>query len=348
MLPEMARIRIVDAWLRHPAGAPIQQRAIMVVAEAWAEQRVLMRAYASSPDQTLPTIVLHGTHLAIGPAGVDAHGPWGIHVQPPADGRAQRLREELEVAARRLAGSKGNPPRLMDEESAFERRHTGHWAPGTPPNLPAGAGRQPYYEPSPHQPGPPPGSPAPASTGLPGAAGHPQASWPGPAAPPAPAPAPAAPGWHAGPWHAPVPRAAPNAPTVHLGAPGAGVRPAPAPGRAATAVGLARGAGAQLGAGPRPGGARGPVAPRAGARRLASLIRRTMPIGFHLTGEELAVLDALDAAPSLTATRVAELVGTGDAVAWMQRLMAKLAGYGIDLIEATPGPGGELVYALRR
>jgi hypothetical protein len=46
----MARIRIVDAWRRSPVSPEIRQRAIMVVAEAWAEQRVLMRAYAESEE----------------------------------------------------------------------------------------------------------------------------------------------------------------------------------------------------------------------------------------------------------------------------------------------------------
>ena len=130
----------------------------MVVAEAWSEQRVLMRAYANSTDQTLPTITLHGQALAIGPAGLEPHGPWGIHVEPPAQGRAQVLRHELQLAARRLAGSKGNPPRLMDEESSFDRKATNFWAPGTPPDLPPRSGKtmpayyEPGYEPG-HQPG---------------------------------------------------------------------------------------------------------------------------------------------------------------------------------------------------
>ena len=131
----------------------------MVVAEKWAEQRVLMRAFANSADQTRPTIFLHGTQLAIGPAGIDPSGSWGIHVEPPIDGRAQELRGQLELAARRLAGSKGNPPRLMDEVPAFEGKVTHHWAPGTPPALPATTGASgpgDYYEPTPAVGGPPP------------------------------------------------------------------------------------------------------------------------------------------------------------------------------------------------
>jgi hypothetical protein len=135
----MARIRIVDEWLRSPVSPPTRYRTIMVVAETWGEQRVLMRAFADSDDQTRPTIVLHGAELAVGPAGTDPHGAWGLHVEPPADGRAQELREQLELAARRLAGSKASPPRLVDEASTFDRKRTNHWAPGTPRDLPAGA-----------------------------------------------------------------------------------------------------------------------------------------------------------------------------------------------------------------
>src|SRR5688572_29584028 len=128
----MARIRIVDEWLRSPVSPPTRHRAIMVIADSWSEQRVLMRAFAASEDQTRPTIVLHGAVLAIGPAGTDPHGHWGIHVEPPADGRAQELRGQLELAAKRLAGTKGNPPRLVDEESRFERKPTNNGAPGAP------------------------------------------------------------------------------------------------------------------------------------------------------------------------------------------------------------------------
>lgn len=136
----MARIRIVDEWLRSPVSAPTRYRSVMVVADAWAEQRVLMRAYQTCPDQTRPTIVLHGAELAIGPAGMEPYGAWGIHVEPPVDGRAQELRGQLELAARRMAGSKGNPPRLEDEAPRADARRTGVWLPDTPPQ----AG---YYEP---------------------------------------------------------------------------------------------------------------------------------------------------------------------------------------------------------
>jgi hypothetical protein len=133
----MAKIRVVDAWLRSPSAAPTYARAVMVVAEKWAEQRILLRAYASSRNQLAPSIVLQSDELAIGPAGLDANGPWGIHVVPLADGRAQELVNFLQSAARRVAGSKGNPPRLADEDSTFDREPTGNWDVGAPRMVPA-------------------------------------------------------------------------------------------------------------------------------------------------------------------------------------------------------------------
>jgi hypothetical protein len=349
MLGRMARIRIVDAWLRCPTSPPTYQRAVMVVAEAWAEQRVLMHAYTHSPDQTRPTVALHGAELAIGPAGTDPHGPWGIHIEPPADGRAQNVRDELELAARRLAGSKGNPPRLMDEESPFDRKRTNHWAPGTPPDLDAGS-PPPYYEPS--QPAPH-AMPAPAQHAMPAPAQHatPAAQHAAPA--PMPAPARSAQARHAGAWQVPV--ATPTAPTVNMPALDTTVAgidhpdvrsPDAAP--ATTAFGFANGAGAQIGAGARIGSPAGPDPGHMSRRRLVSVVRRTMPIGFELTRTEMAVLDALDAAPWLNAARVAEIAGVHDGGAWMQQLIEKLDHHGLDLIETLSGSGGEPAYALRR
>ncbi len=360
----MARIRIVDAWLRCPTTHPTHQRAVMVVAESWAEQRVLMRAYANSPDQTRPTIPLHGLELAIGPAGTDPHGPWGIHVEPPADGRAQNLRDELEIAARRLTGSKGNPPRLMDEESSFDRKRTNHWAPGTPRDPPEGAATG-YYEPN-------EAARAPAGAMRPDTSELTPPHWPGAAVPgqplavtPGPGLAPEPPAWPAAGWPVYVPAASPTAPTMGIPAlgpgegPGAGSEHGPAriePAEphaqpavhAATAYGFSQGAGAQIGAGARLGNPSGPDPGHARGRRLVSVVRRTMPIGFQLTPEEMAVLDALDAAPWLSQTRVAEIAGVRDGGAWMQQLIGKLSQHGLDLIEMISASGGEPAYALRR
>ena len=144
----MASIRIVDTWLRSPASSPSHYRSVMVIAEKWAEQRVLMRAYADSRDQTRPTIVLHGEELAIGPAGLDINGSWGIHVAPTVDdsaSRAQEIKAQLESAARRLAGSKGNPPRLTDEEPTFDLEPTANWGPGAPRVLPKRSDTQQHH-----------------------------------------------------------------------------------------------------------------------------------------------------------------------------------------------------------
>src|SRR5437868_5838354 len=139
----MAQIRIVDDWRRSPASGPSHYRSVMVIAEKWAEQRVLMRAYAESRDQLRPTIMLHGTELAIGPAGLDLNGPWGIHVGDSPESRAPHIKEQLEASARRLAGSKGNPPRLADEAATFDREPTANWNPGAPRVLPSRPANQP-------------------------------------------------------------------------------------------------------------------------------------------------------------------------------------------------------------
>src|SRR3954454_1661000 len=128
----MAQIRIVDDWRRSPAAGPSHYRSVMVIAEKWAEQRVLMRAYTESRDQLRPTIMLHGTELAIGPAGLDLNGPWGIHVGDNPEIRAPHIKDQLETSARRLSGSKGNPPRLSDEAPTFDREPTANWGPGAP------------------------------------------------------------------------------------------------------------------------------------------------------------------------------------------------------------------------
>src|SRR4029079_18345952 len=106
----MAQIRFVDDWLRSPASPPSHYRSVMVIAEKWAEQRVLMRAYAQSRDQTMPTIMMHAVELAIGPAARDANGRWGIHVGQHPHMDAQQVKAAFEDSARRIAGSKGNPP----------------------------------------------------------------------------------------------------------------------------------------------------------------------------------------------------------------------------------------------
>jgi hypothetical protein len=334
----LARIRIIDEWLRSPVAPPSRYRAVMVVAESWSEQRVLMRAFASCGDQTRPTIVLHGIVLAIGPAGLEPHGEWGIHVEPPVDGRAQELRTELELAARRLAGSKGNPPRLADEVSRFENKATHLWAPGTPPDVPAGAPAtrmgHGYYEPAELV----------ARTSRPMLVeGNPQPAFAPPdrqtvLAPP----------------HAPPPDGRSRTGTIPMAPLFGGLA------ASATAETSTESVGSRTRPGflppPMPGPRTGsmtmppvPAAPPAASTQLtfASLVGRTMPLGLQLTQIERDVLDALGRAP-LTADEIGRLVGEADPVPWMERLMHKLAQLGLDMVATGVARTGELTYLLRR
>jgi hypothetical protein len=364
----MARIRIVDDWLRSPASQPTHYRSIMVVADSWAEQRVLMRAYAQSGDQTRPTIVLHGQELAIGPAGTDPHESWGIHVQPPVDGRAQELKDQLELAARRMSGSKGNPARLADEQAPFERKRTNNWAPGAPRDVPGGP-PQGYYEPqvaasqsaaaaiaashhaaqviappddpvSPYSAAPPsaptmfvppaqtaqfvpPAQPAQFVPQAPPAQFVPQAAAPvNPGERKTPMPV-QAPGRRRG-WTSPIPIAASAAATP-----------------ARTALGYDSGAGAQSAVvrlGLRP----------AVSARLARLVDRTVPADFTITPHERDVINALGEREQLTARQIGQMIGVADPVTWMERLVLKLASYGLDLVAPGAPAGGEPTYVLRR
>jgi hypothetical protein len=353
----MARIRIVDEWIRSPVSPPTAYRTVMVVAEKWAEQRVLMRAYAESRDQIRPTIMLHGQELAIGPASIDANGPWGIHVQPPSDGRAQELQDQLELAARRLAGSKGNPPRLEDEESAFERKPTNNWLPGSqrsdrpdiehpaqvlPPGAlyPAPVGSSGYPPPmqapmqSPMQPMPPMAQPAisrlPASQAAtyvpslqsaevvqPGAVGTPAMI----------ATTPSNPSLRKTPVPMPSDRMRSRTPT---GNPGRG-----------TALGYQSGAGAQSAVvrlGLNPGV----------SQRLARLVNRTVPADFQISKLDRIVLNAIGENDIVTARTIGLLLNVADPVGWMESLISKLERYGLDIVEPGPADGGEPTYVLKR
>jgi hypothetical protein len=349
----MARIRIIDDWLRCPHCPPTRWRSIMVVAEQWAEQRVLMRAYAESADQTRPTIVLHGVELAIGPAGTDPHGAWGIHVHPQEDGRAQQLAEALRAAARRLAGGRA---RLADEESEFDRKRTDNWAPGDAPALPAAAPR-PYHEPM----------VAASQSGAPAYVTAPQAAYvPAPQAAYVPAQAPAAYLGASGvPAAPPVIAAAPANPQQRLTpvpiAPGAAAghpgdtRPgrrrrgwtSPVPSRGAepgagrTALGYESGAGAQsaiVRLGLRP----------AAASQLGRLAQRTVPASFAISAPERDVLNRLAEVDLLSARAIGQLVGAVDPVAWMEQLIRKLDAHGLDLVVPGPPLGDEPTYRLQR
>lgn len=325
----------------------------MVVAESWGEQRVLMRAFQNSPDQTRPTIVLHGAELAIGPAGPTPHGEWGIHVEPPVDGRAQELRQQLEVAAQRLAGGRGKPSRLEDESSQFEGKRTNYWAPGSPRDRHS------------HPPGPidglpaapPPSAPAPqyyepaqvappqSSTYIPSAAPRPMPPMPAPTPPPMAAAAPPVAARAVAPT--PVPMS---------------VTPVPQRRRRGWTSPIPNAPAREIGSRTQAGFAGAPVAqPRIPRRpdtalpgkKLSKIVGRTMPVGFQLVQAERDVLNALGDHPFLTARQIADLIAVApnhhhDPIAWMERLMSKLAEHGLDLIVPGDDIGGEPTYVLRR
>ncbi|RMH39529.1 MAG: hypothetical protein D6689_16315 [Deltaproteobacteria bacterium] len=320
----MARIRIVDAWRRNPTAPPVYGRAVMVVAETWAEQRVLMRAFRACRDQTRPAIVLRGAALAIGPAGVEPHGPWGIHVDRDEPGRAQQLRAELERAARRLAGARRNPPRLADEESAFERKPTNLWSPGAPRDRESqGPLRTTPFEPV-ELPRPPAAKPSPRRASV----------------------VPVAPPPHGG---ATIPSAAVAEAPPHGGAtissPAVAEAWMAAADPAARTV-ACRGPHAPAGGPPPAAGCSPGSADRSGA--LAQLVGRTMPLGFRLSAAERDVLDALGRAGRLSAAEVADIAACADGAAWMSALIAKLSAHGLDLVVPADAAGGEPTYVLRR
>ncbi|HEX2686804.1 MAG TPA: hypothetical protein VHN14_09300, partial [Kofleriaceae bacterium] len=311
-------IRIVDDWRRSPASGPSHYRSVMVISEKWAEQRVLMRAYAESRDQLRPTILLHGAELAIGPAGLDLNGPWGIHVGENPDGRAQDIKLELEAAARRLAGSKGNPPRLADEEPTFEREPTANWAPGAPRILPVRPAVQP---------------PQVEHVAPVGAARIPQvptASY----VPPVQAQSFAA--------RAEV-SAAPSNPelrTTPMPRSRSRTTRHPPMGSSRTVHGYASGSGAQSAV------VRLGLAPHVSAR-LGWLVERIVPGDFHIDPGERRVLNALGEG-ELTARGIGQMLNLADPVSFMEELTRKLESYNIGLVEPGEPQGGEPTYRLRR
>ncbi len=314
----MAQIRFVDVWLRAPGAPPSHYRSVMVITEKWAEQRVLMRAYAESRDQTRPTITLYGIELAIGPAGTDVNGPWGVHVGEQTDGAAQQVKLQLEESARRLAGSKGNPPRLADEESTFEREPTANWGPGAPRVLPkraeanlpqidyvqqANATRVPQHQPA---------------TFVPQ---HQVAAHHVPA--PAPSAAPSNPELR----KTPMPRSRSG-------------RTRPPPMLDRTALGYQSGSGAQSAV------VRLGLVPHVSSR-LGWLVDRVVPQDFQIDASERKVLNALGD-HELTAKAIGQMIDVADAMTFMEDLTRKLESFGLDLVEPGTPHGGEPTYRLRR
>lgn len=319
MTAGMAQIRIVDDWLRSPASPPSHYRSVMVIAEKWAEQRVLMRAYAQSRDQTMPTILLHAVELAIGPAGLDVNGPWGIHAGEHAGMDAQAIKAALEDAAKRLAGSKGNPPRLVDESQTFDREPTGNWGPGTPRVLPqradqrgpavehvasATAARVPQSQMATYVPQVQPAQHVPQASPSVSAPSNPELR------------------------KTPLPRRSSG-------------KTRPPPHNIRTALGYASGSGAQSAI------VRLGLAPQISAQ-LGRLVDRVVPADFTIDAGERKVLNALGE-QALTARAIGHMLDIADAVSFMEELTRKLEQYGLgDLIEPGEPQGGEPTYRMRR
>ncbi len=300
----------------------------MVVADTWAEQKVLMCAYQSCGDQSRPSILLQGVALAMGPASPDPHGPWGVHVDDERDGRAQELREQLEVAAARMAGT-AHPPRLSDEESGFERKTTNQWSAWASPqddrrgaSPPRDRNSQVPLRNTPAEPiAAPTPSPAVAAAPMPAPSPKPelqyfaaqhdartimpfnQDQWSGtppPAAERARRETPRG-------WEAPSPGASQSQPRFHRA-----YTPAPT------------------------------------EDSLSKIVGRTMPLGFNLAAPEREVLNQLGKEDRLAARDIGRIAEVADGVAWMEALMSKLADHGLDIVEPGDDIDGEPTYILRR
>lgn len=306
----------------------------MVIAEKWAEQRVLMRSYAESRDQTRPTIVLHGEELAIGPAGLDVNGPWGIHVSSGAEGHAQALAALLEESARRISGSKGSPPRLMDEASTFDREPTGNWSPGSPALTPSRGGRarrptgaeldQPATR-VPQVPSAMPVAPMmPAQRFAASSAQQPHMVASAPSNPEQ--------------RRTPVPVRMPNA--GYAAPPGQHGHGGQPPGLDRTSLGYQSGAGAQSAI------VRLGLLPGVSAR-MPRLAERVVPADFQIGKLERDVLNTIGSQGVMSARAIGHLTHVADPVAWMEHFIRKLESYGLDIIEPGEPDGGEPTYRLR-
>ncbi len=289
----------------------------MVITEKWAEQRVLMRAYAESRDQTRPTITLYGIELAIGPAGIDVNGAWGVHVGEQGDGAAQQVKGQLEDMARRIAGSKGNPPRLADEESTFEREPTANWGPGAPRMLPkridGGLPQVDFVQQT-------NATRVPQQQGATFVPQHQVAAHHVPA--PAPSAAPSNPELR----KTPMPRQRGK------------TRPPPLLDR--TALGYQSGSGAQSAV------VRLGLVPHVSSR-LGWLVDRVVPQDFQIDAAERKILNALGD-HELTAKAIGQMIDVTDAMTFMEDLTRKLESFGIELVEPGTPHGGEPTYRLRR
>ncbi len=321
-----------------------------------------MRAFASCADQTRPTINLHGEELAIGPASTDPHGEWGIHVQPPVDGRAQELREALQLAARLLAGSKGNPPRLQDEQPEFEERATNSWDPkyknevavatgnrtvfghdGAAPSVPTPD----YYEPA---------TTAPTSDSAEilssGASRAKMARKNFRKTPP---------------FWADVyerPELEQGASPERMSPPTASKALEPIVAAKATSRRARKDTVQYNGvraatAKPIPAALRKPkkqvaktafgfLSKQSPKESFAATASKTMPIGLNLDTYERLVLNELGKHPSMTAAAIGSLLQVPEPMEWMARFMDKLAEFGLDLVAPGADQDGEPTYQLIR
>lgn len=313
----------------------------MVVARAWAEQRVLMRAFSTSDDQTRPTINLHGSELAIGPAGTDPHGEWGIHVEPPVDGRAQELREALQLAAKLLAGSKGNPPRLQDEVPEFEDRATNNWAPGVAAAVDE---KKSYYEPA-------DGAPSSQSKDIPSSAAARAKEL-------AKTNFRKTPPFWGGIYDAPelkksAEQALEAASSRAVAKPGSnrklrqtfrysGVMTAQTPKAKAPSTGKpAKSKGAKT--------VFGFSSAKNQSVSYAAAAGKTMPLGFSLEEAERRLLNELGKKDCMTAAEIGTLLGLDEEpMVWMSKFMDKLAEFGLDLVAPGDDRDGEPTYILTR
>jgi hypothetical protein len=322
-----------------------------------------MRAFASCSDQTRPTINLHGEELAIGPASTDPHGEWGIHVQPPVDGRAQELREALQLAARLLAGSKGNPPRLQDEQPEFEERATNSWDPQVKEPVAAATGNRTvfghdgsglpkvpepeYYEPA---------IDAPTSDSAEilssGASRAKMAKTNFRKTPP---------------FWADVyerPELEQGASPERMSAPAASQAPEAPPAPAAISSrrpnrATARYNGVQTVAHVKASDLRTPkkkaaktsfgfLPTEAPKETFAATASKTLPTGLNLDTFERMVLNELGKHPYLTASAIGGLLQVPEPMEWMARFMDKLAEFGLDLVSPGADQDGEPTYKLIR
>ena len=261
-----------------------------------------------------------GIHVGDGPEGIEA--------------RAATVRNGLEDAARRLAGSKGNPPRLADEEPTFDREPTGNWAPGTPPVLPQRMHDHPAL-----------GSQQPRvdyvaqQVGAARVPQHQQATY-------VPQITPAQPATHHHHHsHHHVVRAVEPGAAAHAAARGSAMfrrRGRRAAAHSRTALGYSSGSGAQSAI------VRLGLAPHVSAQ-LGRLVERIVPAEFHIDARERRVLNALGELGDVTARSIGQLVDVADAVAFMEHLTRKLEQFGLgDLVEPGAPNGGEPTYRMRR